>query len=365
MANDPQVTVDGVDPGPARPGPGSPFAMLLVGLVVGVALGAILLGPLGGRQSTDTTASTAGLGGGTPSAGPDVGISEAIPGFPDGLVAVATGETDSFEHLLWPRSGPVIERPMRGGDAASFDASSQYVAVTEALPDLAGQLLSVGRYNAVEPVATGVTSFAWHDSRPGTIAFTTEHDGTWQLWAVDPDRVAEQVEVADVAGGTVAAWGDWGWAIQTGEGVVLLNSDGLLRDIHPGVALTSQPEGWILVSGDSLQMVSAGGGVRGLGVGTTGLGPLTAAEFSPSGELVAVQSWGHTLVLSVSDVDGNPLTEFGLFGPAGLAWSSDDRYLLAPGGRGVVVIDVEVNSIGTILDTHTVVATSTVPSSNS
>lgn len=346
--------VDGAETSSQRRRPNSPIVMVAIGLAVGLGFGAVLFSSM---PSADTSAGAAGTT--LPSAvvlePTDVGITAAVTGFKDALVAVAVGETASLEHLLWPREGPLLDRPMYTGEQVAFDADGQHLAVTQPVPDMEGVVLSVGRFNSVQPVASGVTSFAWHDSAAAHMGYTTVDDGEWALWELSPNLETREIADGLVPGGRVVGWGDWGWAIQAPDDrVVLLNPDGELRDTHSGVALTSMSEGWVLVMGDSLQMVSAGGGARGLGV--PDLGPVLSARFSPLGDLAAVSFRGRTLIVSLDDPSSNPVAEIDLVGATSLAWTSDERFLVVPSGRGVLLIDLESREPTIVLDEYQIVA---------
>ena len=365
MADDVQVLVDGVEEAKAPPRSRPQLALVLGGLVVGVVIGAVFFSPIVSQDTTTTT--TTAEGAASPSEPTDIGTTEVIPGFIDALVAVATGETDSLIHLLWPRAGALQEHPMFAGQTATFDATGQHIAVTETVPDMEGVILSVGRYNSIQPAASGVTSFAFHDSAAKHLGYTTSEQGVWTLWHMTPDLQSQQVAAGLVPDGRVVAWGDWGWAIQSGEEVVLLNPGGELRATHQGLALTSTPDGWILVAADQLELVSAGGGVRELGVGAgiVGPGPIADASISPNGDLVAISGRDETVVVSVDDRSGSPVAQFDLIDAEGLTWTTDEKFLLVPTGAGLLLLDPDSGTISRILAPYSLLAVDVIPPSSS
>lgn len=363
MADDVQVVVDGADATSVSKRPRSPLVMGVLGLTIGVGFGAVFFSPIASREPTPTTVS-ATASAASPAEPTDSGTTEVIPGFTDALVAVAAGDTDSLNHLLWPREGSLRQRPMFAGETVFFDATAQHLAVSQTVPDMEGVVLAVGRFNSIQTIASGVTSFAWHDSASKHMGYTTMEDGVWTLWHMTPDLRSHRVITDLVPGGELIGWGDWGWAIQEpDEQVVLLNPVGDLRATHEGVALTSTPDGWILVVADTIQMVSGGGGVRGLGVGSgiVGMGPVIDASVSPDGGLVAVSGRESTVVLSVDSPSESPIAQFDLLAADGLAWTSNGQFLLVPTGAGILLLDIESNQVSRILDTYSILAVDVIP----
>jgi hypothetical protein len=141
------------------------------------------------------------------------------------------------------------------------------IAQTAQSTDQVGDILSWGRFNLLRPVAAGVTSHAWHDTESGRLAYTTRSNGKWSLWELDATGSSALVASEASGEGRLITWGEWGYAIQTsGPQVRLLTRDGALKDVHPGTAFGSDGSGWIAVAGDRIELVSSGGGVRGVEV---------------------------------------------------------------------------------------------------
>lgn len=337
---------------PPRPG----WLVGVVGFVVGLGLG-LLAGP----SSSPPTSITSALS--TPttldeSDDPAPGVAEAIPGFPDAIVAVARTSSSAMEHLLWPIGGEVRVRPMTGGETAALDAGSQFIALTETVPGLDGLVLSMGRFNSIRSVSAGVTGHAWHDSTGGRLAFTRQEGESTRVYEVRADLRLDLVfERPSPMVGPVG-WGDWGWAFQSEDGVVLFTPEGEFKDIEPGMALDTDGDGWVLaVAGGEVKLVSAGGGVKviqeDLQVGT-----VAAASFSPDRRRVAVTG---SRGLAVYDIASEAVTKLSEIWSPHIAWSSDGRFVLLGTSSGVTVYEATGGGAYPVLREHSLIAVGVVP----
>lgn len=296
------------------------------------------------------------------------GIWELVDGFPDALVVLMETEGHSLTHLLWPVARPPVERPVPAGSfgTARFDFSGRWLASTTAVPGDVGSTLSMGILSSFTPLVSGVTSFAWHDSEPGDLAYIRVSGEEGSLWTARPDRTSSLVVDGLDPSVTLSSWGDWGFALQdpVERRVVLFTPDGELRSFVDGVAYGSHPSGWIVVSDGELVLVSAGGGVSRLGTDLDAVGAVLNAEFSPDRSLIAVR--GDEGLVVVDADDGSRLRNVEL--PASnpdLAWSSDSRFVLAPHFRGVLVVDSHTASMSTVLGGRSVAAVGVIPLSSS
>lgn len=290
----------------------------------------------------------------------DSGVSVHVAAFPDALVAVARTAGSSLEHILWPNSGSLNIRPMDGAESVSFDRSGLFLALTSRVPGSDGLVLSAGRFNQVRTVATDVTSHAWHDSETAVLSYTTESEGLWRLFVVKSNFAPEVILEAPAPGGRVVAWGDWGWAIQTSPAqVTLLNQRAEFKDQEGGVVYDSRPDGWLFVVGDRPKLVSAGGGVLALDI-DLGIGRLASAAFSPTGDRVALAGERGVNIL---DLESGSVDQLGGGLTAQATWSTDSRFVIAPGGSGVVVHDVHTASSYQVLRGHSIMAVEVVGSS--
>ena len=344
MVGDVKVVMDGVDRDRPKRRPNPPWIWVVAGLVVGFGFGALL--------STPVTTAPVPADDQTPQEPvstveeiPDpVGIADAVPGFPDALVAVSETEGRALEYLLWPVAGDPIARPLPAGDfgTAAFDTSGSWLAISTQVPDSEGLVLSVGRPAFLQPHASNVTSFKWHDGNQPALAYTQVVDDEWHLWEVGPDRNSEIKARGLDPAGKVAAWGDWGWAIQNpvNNQITLLTPDGELKTTVDGVVFDSYPAGWMVFGDDEgLHWLSSGGGLRSLDIAVESIGPILTLAVSPDGESVAMLGAGG---LKVSPLNGDGLVMVAPFTvelPV-LVWSSDSRFVVLPWMRGVVVFDV-------------------------
>lgn len=363
MVDEVRVIEDGVDSDGRRSRPISSWVLLAVGFALGLGFGVVFVTPTGTQEPTaDQPSLDVPISEEERDAPTATGIAEVVTGFGDVLVAVAKTNLGTLDHLTWPRDGPLVSRPMVNGDNVGVDASGQVLALTQAVPGLDGVVLSVGRFNSIGPLASGVTSYAWHDSRGGVIAYTTETGGVWQLWKVLPNLRPQVVVSGVVDGGRLAAWGDWGWAVQTRDTeVMLLTPQGEIKGIHPGTAYSSHSDGWIVFAGDDLQLVSAGGGVRGAGVSVDSVGAIRDAAISPSGNQLALAGADGIMVIPIGPDRGEPVRRFAGAPADMVTWTSDDRFVLTPAPHGLFVIDLETGKLRTVLDGYRILATATIP----
>ena len=215
------VTREGLDP-------------RLVGLIVlGVLVVAVLLfrpasgsdGPLDEsafeplpesslNQDEPDTSTTVQLGGATvgrPGASAMTHLSQV------GLRAVITSPShgDSVMLSIDEAGRELIVEEVPALSQFAFDSSGQWLAgvsTTETEPQR--DVLWAGPVGGdFEPLAVGVSSFVWHDSRSATLAWSDGDEGqitTVELPNGEPNRVADSL-----VSGQVNGWGDWGFAVLT------------------------------------------------------------------------------------------------------------------------------------------------------
>jgi hypothetical protein len=333
------VVEDGSGEVDARPRERSGWVLAAVAFGLGLALGTLIAAPGDvapvdttdgvGKASADVTETTEGT---------DGGISGEVAEFPDALVAVGDTVGSGHEYLLWPVAGELVTRSMTGGVGVELDSTGRFIAVSEELPDTTGSLLSTGRYNAIRPVASGVTSYDWHDSNAGQLAYTIENDEKWELYRVTGGFGASLVRSADPNSGSVAEWGDWGYAIQLPDNrIQLLTPNGEPKDVESGVALASHESGWVLVEDGRLKLVSAGGGVRTVEAGEIP-DRIQGAAISPDRSRAAVVTRTGIHVIDLDEAEENILAPGANMG--WVTWSSDSRFVVAPASTGVAIYDV-------------------------
>jgi hypothetical protein len=360
MSPDSMVVEDGIDEAGSDSRYRSRWFIFGAGFVFGLALGVVIVVP-GGPESGDASGEGVDGAGVFDTHSQDSGISGAVPGFPDALVAIADGPGSGLEHVLWPLRGPIIGRPMTHGNDVRIDASGDYYAISIPVPGLGGAVLSMGRSSDVRPVRAGVTSYAWHDTKRGQLVFTTEDDEGWQLFRVTPSLVPEVVATAGYPGGSVVSWGDWGYAIQVSEDeVALLTAAGELKDRETGRALASHGSGWVLVEDGSLKLVSSGGGVRQLNW-LEPPGHVFSAAFSPDRHRLAIASASGLTVLELDEQTSVTFTPHR--GPW-MSWSSDSRFLMTPSQTGIAIHDSQTPESHHLLLGRNVVAAASAPLSS-
>lgn len=360
-----QVVEDGAIPGPPSPSSRPSWLIALLGFVVGLGLGVLVVQPDPGSEPVSAPATSTTLDGEAASTtiAEDFeaqGVSTAVPGFPDAIVAIARNSGSSLDHVLWPISGDVIVRPMTGGQQVKLDVGSQFIAMSEEVADEEGDLLSLGRFNTIRPLTTGVLSHAWHDSTIGSLAYTAGSGEGSALYMVRADLVSIPVAEFETPDVTLVGWGDWGWALQqTPDEVALLNPEGVFKDTESGVALATHASGWVFVmDGDEAKLVSAGGGVRRLDAAFD-VGTVRNARFAADASRVAVAG---TSGVEVLDLETGAIVTLGVFSAPSLAWSSDSRFVVVPTASGVVIFDLEEPVRGyTVLREHWFLTAGVVP----
>jgi hypothetical protein len=311
-----------------------------MGLVIGAGLSVLAL--RGDGQDRVTTSTTlAGDETGSKSAG----IADVIDGFPDGLAAVARSDGQSLELLVWPVRGDPIERTIPVGvsrppDPVAFDVSESRIATMLPLPDSDLGVLYSGVPSDAAIIASDVTGYAWHDTAALQLAFTTFVDDELLLWAMRQIR-SEPELITRVVGiyGRVAAWGDWGFAIQDldSDSIVLFTDVGEIKDTHPGRVLDSDGTGWLAIEAEGVSLVSAGGGVQGLEEVDAESGVLAGA-FSDDGGKLALLT-GDLIEVVALEGDSEAFESEARPGVPLLAWTSDGRFVAYPETRGIRIVD--------------------------
>ena len=367
MANNIQVVEDGVGSSQERRAPQPSWLLGVVGFALGLGLGVLVVGPPP-ESAPGTTVATVELDetSAEPTVATDVedapaiGVAGVVPEFPDAIVAIARTTGTALDHVLWPREGELRVRSMTGGRNVLLDVGAQFIAMSDGVPGLDGVLLSMGRFNSIQPVASGVVGYSWHDSENALLGYTQLADEGSRLYTVRANLSRAPVADLPSPNAVVAGWGDWGWAIQQEPNeMVLLTPDGQFKDSEPGVALATHRSGWVFaMEGGEAKLVSAGGGVRRI-PGPLGVGNVVAATFSPDGASVAVAG---TDGLAVFEVESQEVVGLSEFSTPSVSWSSDSRFVLAPSPSGAVVIDLNDDVAGyPVLRNHSIVAIGVVP----
>ncbi|HEU4894197.1 MAG TPA: hypothetical protein VFT85_00040 [Acidimicrobiia bacterium] len=365
MSERAHVLEDGVDSTPAPPSSRPSWLVGAVGFALGLGLGVLVVSP--GPDTTDDTPVPTTVAAESPVTTIEEpvatpGVAAAVPGFPDAIVAVARTSSTSLDHVLWPLEGEPRIRSMAGGDDVVLDAGSVFIAMSDGVPGIDGYLLSMGRFNSIQPVAAGVVSYAWHDSEGARLAYTQLDGETSRLLTVRADLDPTPVVQLPTASAEVVGWGDWGWAIQqTPDEIVLLTPDGAFKDSEAGVAVATHESGWVFaVEGDEVKLVSAGGGVRRIQA-PLDVGTVRGAVFSPDGSKIAViGSTGVSLLV----IETQEVMQLMGFATPSVSWSSDSRFVLAAAPLGLSVIDLAVEGaiVGySVLDPYSAVAVGVVP----
>jgi hypothetical protein len=352
MARNVQVVEDALVESSERSRASTPRVWIVVALVVGIGFGAVFFGPVVGPTlhppagNPDTAVAP-----GDP-IGP-VGVSEALPGFPDAIVGITESQASGTEYMLGPQArGPSTRSiPVDPGRPVRIDASGVWLALTHEVPDAAGDLLSVGRATGVNPAVSGVGSFAWHDSAHGAIGFIRFHEGRWGLWR-SPVLLHPQL-VADLAADDeprLMAWGDWGWAISQSGRIDVLAPNGGVIAVVDGLVLGSGPRGLLVSTDAGVGLVEAAGGLAQVEMPDSTSGTPTAGAMSPDGTRAAVLTSTGVAVVGLDGDESGAWYRVGA-GRAPVSWSSDSRFVLVPlASRGMAAIDPDTGDVELVLE---------------
>lgn len=354
------VVEDALDTAPQKPNRQG-LGWLGAGLLVGAGIAVLLLGV---DTANGPTATTVPADGPAPTIAAGVGLGDVVPGFPDGLVATIRQEGLSLDLVLWPESGEPIVRSVPVGSSSpprvvEFDVGGHQLATLIPVRGSASGVLYAGVPESAAIIAPAVTSFAWHDSSPRTLAYTTRSGGETLIWiatgGLGESEIA--VRVVGIEGG-LEAWGDWGYALQDRDDIVLFTPEGEIKDTASGRVLDSFSSGWMAIDRDGMELLSAGGAVRDLAGAalqeqTAAKASALEAAFSKDGSLLVELTATGVTVVSVAD--GSQVVEIDAeAGMPQVVWSTDNEFVLYPGRRGVTVARVSDGATWEIMESEVI-----------
>lgn len=341
-----------VDPQPPRRG-------LVLATAAAVALGGFGLFLASGSLSPSTPTTTADPPTTTTTLPPRVVSTEElrrlVPGFQGRVRGIGNTEDGSFVGWSWssgdsePRLNPLPDEAI-----GSWDGDGALIAAIGA--SSFGRSLYFGPPTNVREVFNDVESFAWHSTEPGALALVTapQSDGLRELWRSIPDATttsngtfnSSRVMRFDFEG-FLAAYGDWGFALDTlsptgAPQLTTLNADGDLVAQGPFVYVDDFGDGRLLVAtlpgGDNPHLAIVGLDLE--DAEPTGPdGVFGSAVLSPNKRWVAsIAATPEGMGLWLTRVDGSSAEEIVVFGvyeavhPVG--WSSDGRWILLKASLG-------------------------------
>jgi hypothetical protein len=206
--------------------------------------------------------------------------------------------------------------------------------------------LSVGTAAGLEPVETSATSFSWHPTEPGRLAWTLATEQGADLMSGIPGS-AERVASLP-AGAELAAWGDWGYALQVGDRLLTLDESGRGVATDALRLLAASPDGRLVVAGShghlldrrwSITGPRLTGGITIAGFDRPEQHPVGAVWLPRTDRLVV---WSNLFVPGVEaggrvallDRTGRVVGEYAFEATAErVAWSSDEAVLVVSGFR--------------------------------
>lgn len=320
-----------------------------LGLVLGFLLAASFTGAVDGEVRATLPEVGAGaptLTGPPASTGPGEGLATLVPGFDFVLMSFEVSPS-STEMLVWPPGGPKYTNVFPAGTwGARFDAARDSVALAGRGRLGRGNVLYVGNQTTVDPFATGVLGYAWHDGDPDRLAWNlawpVNEEGDvyrYRLGAPSPERMFR------VSPGTqLVAWGSWGYALQTygpDATVEVLDDQGaVVGPATHGLLLDSHSTGRLLMKGGigSTDVWITGADLSGRVALATAAGDTMAGRFSPSGSMIArLAAIDESAYLEVWDGGGMLLDRTEVGEAYDAIWSPDSRFVVVAERRPAVL----------------------------
>ncbi len=186
---------------------------------------------------------------------PGLPLNQLVPGFVDLLIVSHTNEGgDPFYQVLWGPGANTAARTAAFDDGV-FDLSGNYFARFEN-SQWNGVMLAIGDLSSESsgPVSVGSDAFAWHDTEPGLIAYTTELEvGRRALFTGEivrrpgaSDLLVEYVQ--DIGGAQLVGWGDFGFALESDGELIMIGTNGADLGRAPVQYLGRDTDGALLVA---------------------------------------------------------------------------------------------------------------------
>ncbi len=343
-AEPPEMTVKPLPPLPEPDEPARRGHRTLVGAVAGLLIGMTLGALLARTEGAKTIETPVGR---VPLLAPEEhtsGLAASVPGFAETLLVVSPNGMEAMDMFSWPPTGPLQRSALPASWTAitlaagpftafaAIDPSGHQVALAAPVAREGSLVLLAGRPAAVVPVATGVTSYVWHDSEEHSLAYTVvEPDGAWLEVMRGSPRLVERVAPVDSAARLVG-WADWGFALADGERLAIIGPD-RIRELE-GELLAVTSDRLLIEHNGTVAFVDPGDGSR----EEAGFaGGLRHADFDPSGSRLAlVRTDGFEIVVEGATVFSTlwPFVEQ-------LTWTADGRYLVFSDRVGVLVLDTD------------------------
>jgi WD40 repeat protein len=331
------------------------LAALVLGYILGASSG--LVGDGGELGAGDETTTTEPA---TTTAAPHPTLEELVPGF-DGLLITEGGHPPDLEIAVWHPT-------------TRFPSMSRLPPATSIVPDASGNLLAglgemgrgspystlyAGRPGSLWPVAAGVTSFAWHQSEPGRLAWLELESagGGLHLSHGDMNDVGQFVRgdavahLGQLGRAELIGWDHWGFLLQgatdDGPAVFLLDPEGSERwrlqadgaSVLAGERIVLRHERWIdseidfaFTTPDAAATDPPSTIVRTFQLSWD---QFSRAVWAPDGSHLAVMSWeSRSAIWRIEVWQHNVvLRETVTFDDRwiwGMSWSPDGRFIVAP-----------------------------------
>jgi hypothetical protein len=305
-------------------------------------------------------------------------LSELVPGFTDKILIGVPSRVGGFRLLRWRSDATAPEEIANLADffALHPDATGQlFAGLTYAEIGPTETILWLGEINSgtTTPVALDTSSFAWHTSDGGRLAFLAETEiGSLELVTLGPS--GRDRAVGQVPSGSLAAWGNWGFAIRIPSGFTtteIRNSD--LEELAqiPGSLVGVMPDQRLVFTyGYGYPTMEDSGPVSFLV--DPELGEIEPFSWVQPDEVLLEMAWAPTKhlvalhvapkdsivegpflagLLRILSVDGEQLVELPTsLGVEPISWSSNGRFVIFPrpankGGFELVVYDTEDRQI--------------------
>lgn len=275
-------------------------------------------------------------------------LADLLPDAQGVLVAAITSQ-GGVDLVRWSAATPAraLESPMLTGPFLEFDVSGQHMAFLGRSATAALPALYLGRPEVWDPALVGVSSFRWHASVPGQIAWMRDGFPRIVCWAEATwveGLGAEQC--VSVEGDKLAGFDSSGFLVVDHVQRTVDRFDVAGRHVAtlPGTDALIGPDGWVLVVDQAPQGIPVSFSIAESDLSNAvelDWAPRTASgvygfvawsPINPPRLAFLVFNEGEGYELQLWEVDGELQGAVNLSGRVWkVAWDSTGRYLLVPG----------------------------------
>lgn len=329
--------VEAEPPEPSPPGRSGPLIWLGLGVLIGFGVGLLFIGQSPDTEPAGDATTESGLG-----APLEEGENQELGALLPQVIGVERVDGANLQQIVGPVTGPFTTQPLpvSAESEVVVDESGRWLAARSETPD-GGEVLMFGKLPSLVPTSTNVDSFAWHDARSGVLSYIENTDGAKTLKIVEAGQDPQVITSGAHLDGRLAAWGDWGFALQRESGTLaILDTQGDVAEVSGGLILDSHGTGWIVTvtDGGLINVVIPGGGTVWIDIDYESIGGVGMASLSPDRKKIALVGPIGVKVGQLNR-EGDALTvPLGSL-PTAASWSPDSRFLILSQRSGAMVLD--------------------------